>query len=332
MITGTQNKKKRSTTSSSGNSTISTFEMRRIMDKLKQDRVRDSTKQNYYSVWKNFNNFFLRLDVKPSSWEDRLVLFTGYLVQSKKRSQTVCSYISAIKNILRDDGIVVNEDKFLITSLTRACKLKNDKVILRLPIQKGLLHLIVDKMMQFFNDINQPYLSLLYRTLFSTYYFGMFRVGELTASPHVIKVGDVQLAENKDKILFILCTSKTHGRGTEPQKVKISSQPQVTNTYSCFGHICPFQLLREYIAARPTYTVRKEPFFVFRDCSTVKPSNTCATLKQMLNAIDLDPALYNMHSFRSGRTVDLHKLRVKLDFIKIFGRWKSNAIYSYLKY
>ena len=92
------------TGTSSGASTISTVEMHRIIDKLKQERVRSTTKSNYYSIWKAFNKFFLKLDNKPT-WEERLVLYAGYLVHSSKQSQMVCSYISAIKNILQDDGV-----------------------------------------------------------------------------------------------------------------------------------------------------------------------------------------------------------------------------------
>ena len=86
----------------------------------------DSTKRNYYSVWKNFNAFFVRLDRKPSTWENCLTLYIAYLIDNQKRSQTIRSYISAIRSVLREDGFVLNEDKFLLASLTRACKLKND--------------------------------------------------------------------------------------------------------------------------------------------------------------------------------------------------------------
>ena len=109
--------------SSSEDSTISTVAMQQIVNKLRLQRVRESTKNNYYSIWKAFNSFYLRLDQKPGTWEERLLLYAGFLVKEKKQSQTVKSYILAIKNILKDDGVVINEDKFLLASLTKACKL-----------------------------------------------------------------------------------------------------------------------------------------------------------------------------------------------------------------
>ena len=182
---------------------------------------RDSTNRNFFTVWKLFSSFCLRLDRKPVTWEDCLVLFVGYLVDSGKQSSTVQSYISAIKDVLRDDGFRINEDKYLLSSLTRACKLINDQIRTRLPIQKGMLGVILQRLTVMFQD--QPYLATLYRTLVSTAYFSLFRVSELTQDTHPVLTKDVHVAKNKRKLLFILWTSKTHDKGSKPQMIKISS-------------------------------------------------------------------------------------------------------------
>ena len=137
---------------------------------------------NYYSIWKAFRKFYLRLDVKPKNWEDRLTLYIGYLIDQKRQSTTICSYFSAIKFVLREDGIRVHEDSFLVSSLTRACKLKNDTVHARLPIQEDMLMSLLCKVDSFylFNK-KQPFLALLYQMLFCTAYYGLFRVGEITS-------------------------------------------------------------------------------------------------------------------------------------------------------
>ena len=71
--------------------------------------------------------------------------------------------------------------------------------------------------------------------------------------------------------------------------------------------------------------------FVFRDRSLVKAEQVRTVLKRTLHDLGLEAVLYNTHSYRAGRTVDLYKLGVDLNSIKIFGRWHSNAIYAYLK-
>ena len=120
--------------SSSTSSSLSTFAITKYVDRLKLDCNRSTTRRNYYSIWKIFNEFFIKLDVKPRSWEDRLILFVGYLVERNKKSQTVRSYVSAIKAVLEEDRIIISVDKFLLASLTKACKYRNDAIHTRLPI------------------------------------------------------------------------------------------------------------------------------------------------------------------------------------------------------
>ena len=43
----------------STSSTISTSAVHQIVNKLKLQRHRNTTKANYYSVWKTFNQFFI---------------------------------------------------------------------------------------------------------------------------------------------------------------------------------------------------------------------------------------------------------------------------------
>ena len=46
---------------------ISIEAMKQIVEKLKGESIRKSTKNNYYSIWKSFNKFFIQLDSKPET-------------------------------------------------------------------------------------------------------------------------------------------------------------------------------------------------------------------------------------------------------------------------
>ena len=116
--------------------------MEGILEKYKTKRVRDSTYKNYIAIWCMFNKFLIRLDNRPNLWEDRAALYCAYLIKCGNKSSTIKSYVSAIKAILRDDDYIWNENLLLINSLTRACRIVNDKVKCRLPIQFKLLELI----------------------------------------------------------------------------------------------------------------------------------------------------------------------------------------------
>ena len=93
-----------SDTTSSSSGGVSTVSLKRVMERLHNQKHRDSTKKNYYTIWKIFNRFVLSLDKKPRAWEDRITLFVGHLVNSKKQSVTVKNYLSAIRTVKKMKG------------------------------------------------------------------------------------------------------------------------------------------------------------------------------------------------------------------------------------
>ena len=167
-----------------------------------------------------------------------------------------------------DNNIEIDEDTYLLGSLTKACRVHNDHFTQRLPIQKGMLGVLIKNTDMWFQAKGQPFLSVLYRTLFSTAYFGLFRVGELTTGEHPVKVTDVKIGENKNKFLFILRSSKTHNKDVKPQRVTISSTAPFIKQREPYPEIkesswCPFYLLQAYRQIRPKYKSKAEPFFHF---------------------------------------------------------------------
>ena len=302
--------------------------MQWVLDKLKFNTTRESTAKNYLHVWRQFNNFLIRLDLKPTTWEERILLFAAHLIEEKRiQSQLLKSYYSAIKSILRSDDYIVDDNKVYLGSLAKACRLVNDKVRTRLPIQNKLLELLLFKVERIFMD--QPYLEIMYKTIFLLAYYGLFRISELTTAKHPIKARDVHTGMNKNKMLFILCSSKTHGLESRPQKVKITANSNNVHFRSFF---CPFKTSREYLALRGNYVNDSDPFFIFRDHSPVTPPHVRCILNRSLQAIDLKPELYGLHSFRIGWASDMMKFKCLLAEVKLAGRWKSNVVYKYIRH
>ena len=203
-------------------SSISTKSIREYVQILRVQSLRSSTRRNYYNIWRIFNAFFLQLDCKPKTWEDKIVLFVAYLIDKKIKSNTINCYVSAIKKILKEDGVKIQEDRSLLNSLTRACKLKNDKATIRLPIHKSLLREIVSAIIEIFDQ--QPFVCNLYQTMFISAFFGLLRIGEIMKSPHVIKVRDIHIEQNKCKLMFLFRSSKTYGLDAKPQIIKLSKE------------------------------------------------------------------------------------------------------------
>ena len=119
---------------SSSSSQVSARDMEDILIRLRTHTTRSSTAKNYYSIWKKFNNFILILDSVPTNWEHRVSLYGAYLVDNGMQSQTLKSYLSAIKKVLSYDGYDLKMDLVLLNTLTKACKIVNDTVNTRLPI------------------------------------------------------------------------------------------------------------------------------------------------------------------------------------------------------
>ena len=296
-----------------------------IMEELKYNRNRASTRKNYLAIWRKFNKFLIRIDHKPKYWEDRVALFVAYLAQSHRKSTTVRSYISAIKSILRDDGYVWDDNKAQLNVLTRGCKLINDKVKTRLPIQIRLLDLMIFETERMYSS--QMYLMRLYKAMLVFGYYGLLRVGEMTLSEHTIKAANVHIGSNKWKILIVLYTSKTHGLNNRPQKIKITTN-SMQRKLSVF---CPFKIAIDYLNIRGDYCSVEEPFFVMTDRSPVTHIQFRNFLRTNLKNLNLNSSLYDCTSLRSGRATDLEKFQFPISEIKRMGRWKSNAVYKYFR-
>ena len=154
-------------------------------------------------------------------------------------------------------------------------------------------------------------------------YYGLLHVGEIAKGDHKIKAKNIHIGLNKNKILILLYSSKTHGKESKPQEIKITGQTK--------RHFCPFKLTKTYMSLRGGFPSDNEQFFIFSDVSPVLPTHVRDTLHKLLKAVNLEPLLYNTHSLRSGRSCDLIKLGYPIEHVKKLGHWRSNAVYRYLK-
>ena len=246
-------------------------------------------------------------------------------------STTVKLYISAIKKTLLIDRYNWDDKLVLVRSLARACRIINDTVRTRLPIHCNLLEMILFEIQRYYLGQNQVYLEVLYKILFAISYYGMMRIGEVTRSQHILKACNVHIATNKDKILLMLYSSKTHDAGSRPQKIKITSNRNEKSGSYIHRYFCPFNLMRLYMGMRGGYDNNEEQFFVFRDLSLVTPTHARKMLTMMICRLSLNSANYGMHSFRIGHTTDLMKYNYTIEEIKLMSRWRSNVVFKYIR-
>ena len=317
-------RKKKTKSGGSSTDSISARDMELILEKLKSQTTRNSTAANYHTIWKGFNKFILQLDSKPKTWEQRLCLYGTFLVESGIQSSTLRSYFSAIKKTLTLDGYKFNEDLVLLSSISKACRIINDRVQPRQPIKLRMLELLLFELERIFNT--QYYLEIVYKTMLIIGFYGLLRIGEVAYSQHCIKAAHISMGVNKNKILIILYSSKTHGAESSPQKIKII---QANGKQRQF--FCPFKLMSKFIKIRGTYKTEQEPLFIYRDKMPVMPATVNAVLKKAIKRCGMVPASFSFHSLRTGRTSQLIQLGYTIEAVKRLGRWKSNAVYRYIK-
>ena len=318
--------------------------MTHLLEQLKTEGNKDCTKLAYYKVWRKFNQFVVRLDQMPKLWEDRTCLYcTHFICEKQLQSSTVRTYVSAIKSVLRNDGYEWDDGKMLLNTLIKSCKIKNDRVKTRLPIQRGLLEMVLFEIRRKYSE--QLYIEALYIAAFLLAYYGLMRVGEIVEGKHSLKAKDVHKARigtTKKRICLILHSSKTHDTSMLPQKIKIYGcnsieiiDQEKTHSLSIKDkkkqHFCPVEWVLKYIDMRSKLKDDNEQFFKFIDGSNLKPQHMRLILRSTLKSFELNPSLYDTHSFRIGRATDLFKGGENLERIKQLGRWKSNAVYKYLR-
>ena len=210
-----------------------------------------------------------------------------HLIYEKVQLPTIKSYVSAVKSILGNEDIEINDNHIKLNSLIKACKVQNDVLTVRLPIHSGLKNMILDRIQDYYMEHSQPYLAKMYRAIVSTGYHGLLRVGELTTGAHPILCCNVITAKNKRKIQIILRSSKTHSESDLPQKITIVSVDRMDTAIN----YCPFKLINEYIEVRPKYLTDEEHFFVFSDRHPVKSAQLRRVLKASIKAIGLNQDL-----------------------------------------
>ena len=88
---------------SSGSSRISLKYLQQTADELCRQQRCEATRRTYHYGWCNFSDFLISLDQWPDNWDDRIVLFAAQLIVEGRPEQTVKSYVSAVKAILKED-------------------------------------------------------------------------------------------------------------------------------------------------------------------------------------------------------------------------------------
>lgn len=299
---------------------------KRIKYIIKNHRLQPSTRKSYKKTWNRFNRFISKFDIIPPKWEDRIIVWATHLAEHRKKSNTIKSYISAVRYCLSLDGIKVPHSNCELAAIVQAAKKANDELYVRLPIQKGLLQLILNFIRStYIQQRGQNYLGHTLLALYSTAYHGLFRISEVTQGQHNVKAQDIIYARNKKKFTFYLRSSKTHTLADQPQIVNVKEQPS-------WRLNCPVRILADYANLRGRSSLYpQQPFFIHRNGDPITQEQFRMNLKYILSTLGLPSTLYGSHSFRIGKATDQKLAGKSITSIKQEGRWATSTVYKYIR-
>ena len=192
----------------------------------------------YARAWELFQEFSVSQGFSTATpSKHQLIEFVSYLSLNSFAATTIQLYLSGVMYNLKMRGLNPFTSSFILSMVVKAATSRFKTPDIRLPISLRLLHEFWHILPSVLHD---NFLVLMYRSLLTFTFHGLFRPGELTYSPHSIKAENVYFV--KGHLHVYLVSSKAH-RGPGQQRVIIQPQPT----------ICPVQDLVNYLHVRPKF-------------------------------------------------------------------------------
>ena len=270
-----------------------------------------------------FHQVMNRLDISFHGYssmplnQDHILLFVGFLHLQGYAPTSILSYLSALGYAHKLMGFVDPTSNFAVQKALKGAMKVHPTVDVRLPITINILQqmsLALD------HTISNPYLRLLFRSMYTIAFFGLMRVGEITKSldgEQAVNFDQFRMYENH---LIITISKFKHNMKRQPFDLVMVKQQ--------LKEICPLTNLIEYIRVRGT---NPGPLFCLPDGSPVPRELFIRHLKNTISFCGLSTKLFKSHSFRIGGASFYAELGLSDEQIRLIGRWKSDAFKKYIR-
>ena len=279
-----------------------------------------STRQQYQQSLDKCLNY-IRDDlhqrpVLPLSTE-QIHMYIAYLHTQKYKHTTILTHLSAISHFHKignhPDPTANYATSKILTGVRNSQGHQPDP---RQPITRNILHGLLTALHSCTINRNE---HLLYRSMFTLMYYACLRASEVltTETPqHIIQLSQLSLQSNHRS--YELKFSSYKHSTNEKTSIFITATSPVD---------CPVAALSKYIASRG-HTAG--PLYILSGRTLTRHQFT-KMLHQCLNYINQPAPLYNIHSFRIGRTTDMALENIPHSTIQHIGRWKSTAYMKYIR-
>jgi site-specific recombinase XerD len=277
------------------------------------------TRQIYAQAWQSLKRFALSVNVMltiPIS-EDMLLSYIAFLNIQGYAASTIVAHISAFSFVHKMNKWTNPADSFVISRVLKRLQ-ANKQPDARKPMTIELLSRIC---------ANLPYIGIstyeaaLFQCMFIVAFTAMLRVSEITSGNRCNHNIQFQYVSLSDNLVSIKLVSYKHSNNPVTLLLKKSDNSSV---------VCPVLAIKKYLSYRTA--PRQGPFFVHSNGSAVSRATFNNRLKDSLMYSGDSTDHMSSHSFRIGGATHLAQRGFSDDEIKRLGRWKSNALVSYIRF
>ena len=278
------------------------------------------TRKVYRRYWEMFSYFahLNNLTALPASVQGVAAFLLA--VEGKYCLSTISSILSVIAFVHKVNLYEDPTHNFLIVKLKAGLRPKElPSTIVRKPINADIL----GKMLAQLPSLTSTYGLKLFKAILLLGYSACLRASEMVWTPdttHAVKVEDVKFIRQ--------------GAGPPCEvRIKLSSfkhstKPEYFSFKATGSPLCVVSVLYEYCSICPASSGN---LFRRKDLSPVTRQMLSDVIKMSVRLVGLDPAEYNTHSLRIGRTTDLALAGFAAPYIKKVGRWTSDIYLNYIR-
>ena len=255
--------------------------------------------------------------------EVSVCLFAAFLAHQGLKSQSISTYLSGLRHLQVSSGLQPpdrSEWPRLQYVLKGIARVQPQAVRRRLPITAAIMSQLQVALPQACSS--QLEAKLVWAACCMGY-FGFMRSGEFTSdrsSEPAMRSSDVAVDSHESPTIVRMKLRKAK---TDPfgQGVEIF----VSKTGVA---LCPVSAILNYLAVRPS---GEGPLLVHADGSPLTRDQFVKKVKKALRLALVDPDPYSGHSFRIGAASAAAAAGIPAYFIKMLGRWESEAYHLYIK-
>ena len=270
----------------------------------------------YNRAWTVLQDFGRTVHISVFPLESyNLGLFISYLFQKGYSTATIRTFVSAIGFYHKVNGLHDPSSSYMVEKAIQGLKKLRPTIDKRRAIT---IDMLANMVCSLFNLPLTMYERYLFKSMFLIAFFGLFRVGEITDSPHNVKVSNVSFTVNPEKVVF-QCESFKHSVG--PRSIHINRHAPTW--------LCPVQALKAFNRIRQNV---QGPLFVDDQNRPIQRSHFVKILRSSLSICGYDTKVYQTHSFRIGGATLAASKGMSILNIQNLGRWKSNAFIKYIRY